>query len=375
MEMDKIYMKRAVELAAQGAGFTAPNPLVGAVLVSPAISGDDSKIIGEGFHEKFGSSHAEVNAFLDAESHGNPTCGATLYVTLEPCSHMGKTPPCVNEVIRRGIKRVVIGMIDPNPLVSGSGIKVLEENGIEVTVGVLEEECRRLNEPFIKYITTGLPYLLLKIAMTLDGKIATYVGDSKWISCEDSRNYVHQMRGRYTAIMVGSGTIKTDNPELTARIRGAHQPIRIVVDSRSSIPLEAKVFSVTPEARTILVTSNLADKEKILTLERRGVIVLEAELTQNKQISLTKLMRQLGGLGIDSILLEGGGELNSSALSSHLVDRVEFFIAPKIVGGRDAKTPVEGIGVTKMEDAYRLTEMESRKIGSDLLISAKVEYL
>jgi diaminohydroxyphosphoribosylaminopyrimidine deaminase/5-amino-6-(5-phosphoribosylamino)uracil reductase len=354
------YMKRALELAKKGIGYTNPNPLVGAVIVK------NDRVIGEGYHEKYGSHHAEVNAFQNA---AEDVAGATMYVSLEPCSHFGKTPPCANAIVEKGIKKVIIGLKDPNPLVAGKGIEILRSNGIEVVTGVLEEEGRKLNEIFLKYITTKLPFCILKTAMTLDGKIATHTGDSKWITNEMSREFVHQLRHRVSGIMVGIGTILADDPMLNTRLKNGEgsDPHRIVVDSKARLPLEARILSMQSNANTILATTEHADKEKIKLLEEKGVEVIITPLVNGK-VDLKTLMRELGERKIDSVLLEGGGSLNYSALEAGIIDKVYSFIAPKIIGGSEAKTPVEGKGMAYIKDAIQLHDIEIQNFDQDILI-------
>lgn len=365
--MPERYMKRAVELAVMGTGFTFLNPLVGAVIVKNDV------IIGEGYHQKYGGPHAEINAFRDADSRGNDVSGADMYVTLEPCSHYGKTPPCAEEVIKRGISRVFIGMKDPNPLVAGRGLFMLQKAGIEVICGILENECRRINEPFIKFITKKLPFVCMKAAMTLDGKIATHTGDSKWVSNETSRKIVHQLRNKYMAIMVGSATVIADNPELTCRLPdGGRNPLRIVVDSKASCPQDSKVFQVTENKKTIIAVTNEAPDDKLERLRSAGVEVLVLPKDKNGKVDLCALINELGERKIDSVLLEGGGTLNFSALQAGIVDRAVMFVAPKIVGGKNAKTPVEGEGVEIMSDAIELNHIETQLIENDLMITGLI---
>lgn len=358
------FMRRALELARQGIGYTSPNPLVGAVLVR------NGRIIGEGAHQQYGGPHAEVNAINSATES---VAGAELYVTLEPCNHQGKTPPCTELVIRSGIRRVVIAMEDPNPKVSGRGIKCLEQAGIEVCCGVLENEARALNRPFIKHIAQGVPYVLLKTAMTLDGKIATVTGESRWISGASARAYVHELRHQYTAIMVGIGTVLADDPSLTTRREGREgvHPIPIIVDSTARIPLQAKVLHGPTGVSPILATTAAAPPEKLRQLQALGCQVKVLPEAENG-VDLQELMRVLGSRGIDSILLEGGGELAASALHSGIVDEVQTIIAPKILGGRTARTPVGGTGIVRLDQAIALSYQEVRQLGEDLLIKAQV---
>ena len=353
-------MKRAIELAKKGKGYTNPNPLVGAVIVR------NDKIIGEGFHELYGETHAEVNAFANATEDVK---GATMYVTLEPCSHYGKTPPCANTIVEKGISRVIIAMKDPNPLVAGKGIEILHNNGIQVQVGVLEDEARELNEIFIKYITTKRPFCILKTAMTLDGKIASTTGDSKWITNEGSRNYVHQLRHQTSAIMVGIGTVLADDPRLNTRLTGIKglDPIRIIVDTTGMIPLSAKVLNISSNARTIIATTDKIDSNKAKAIEEKGGEVIIVSL-RDERVDLEDLMIKLGKIKIDSVLLEGGSTLNYSALEQGIVDKVIAFIAPKIVGGECAKTPVGGKGWAKIEDAFTLKDITLSRFEEDIMV-------
>ena len=334
MKPHEFYMNRALELATQGWGHTNPNPLVGAVIVK------DGAIIAEGYHQICGGLHAETAALGNAKQDVR---GGTLYVNLEPCSHTGRTPPCAAAVSAAGIRRVVLAMEDPNPKVSGSGIRMLREAGIEVICGVLEQEARRLNEIFITYITRRKPFLILKTAMTLDGKIATVQSDSRWISGESSRQYVHRIRARVAAIMVGINTVNADNPSLTARLGSApgKDPVRIVIDSKGIIPMTSRVLNVDSPAGAILATTTAIDSAKEKQFQEKGIAVIKADGAKGR-VDLQILMDELYRREIDSVLLEGGGELNAAVLDLGLVDKVMFFIAPKIIGGKDAPTPVAG---------------------------------
>ena len=363
--MDIKYMKRALELAREGAGYTNPNPLVGAVIVK------NNRIIGEGYHKVYGSNHAEVNAFLNA---CEDVKGATMYLNLEPCSHYGKTPPCAEAIVEKGIKKVIIGLKDPNPIVSGRGVKILEGAGIEVITGVLEEEAKKLNEIFIKYITTKFPFVIMKTAMTLDGKIATRTNESKWITGELSRKYVHNLRHRVAGIMVGIGTIISDNPSLTTRFeeeRGS-DPIRIIVDSSARIPLESKVLNLNSTAKTIIAVTEKAHKNKLDMLKEKGAEIILIP-SKNGRVDLKLLMKELGERKIDSILLEGGSELNYTALDEGIVDKIYSFVAPKIIGGRSAKTPVGGHGKASMGDSINLEHMNIQYFGEDIMIEAYIK--
>ncbi|GAB6167948.1 bifunctional diaminohydroxyphosphoribosylaminopyrimidine deaminase/5-amino-6-(5-phosphoribosylamino)uracil reductase RibD [Clostridium carnis] len=360
--MDKGYMKMALELAKKGRGRVNPNPMVGAIIVK------NEKVIGVGYHEEYGKAHAEVNAINNAVYDVK---GATLYVTLEPCSHYGKTPPCVEKIIENKIKRVVIGMVDPNPLVSGNGVKKLKQAGVEVVIGVLEDECKKLNEVFIKYITYKKPFVILKTAMSLDGKIATSLGESKWITGEESREKVHRLRNEVLGIMVGIDTVIKDNPQLTCRLKEGKSPTRIIVDSKLRIPMESKVLEDISNVKTIIATTESADKNKLVKLEALGAKVLTIK-SKNNKVDLNDLMIKLGHLKIDSILLEGGAKLNFSALESGIVDKVQFYISPKIIGGTGSKTPVGGNGIELLKDAYKVKDITLRTIGEDILIEGYI---
>ena len=356
------YMAHALELAERGRGRTSPNPVVGALIVK------NGTIIGEGWHRKCGENHAEINAFEDAAARGQDVSGADMYVTLEPCSHYGKTPPCAKAIIEKKMKHVYVGLLDPNPLVAGRGIDMMREAGIQVQTNILEQECRRINEIFLKYITAQRPFVVMKTAMTLDGKIAAYTGDSQWVSGPESRQVVQQMRNSLTGIMVGIGTVLADDPQLTCRLEGGRDPIRIIADSHLRIPLDARVLK---DENCIIAAVKGCDREKLSRLEERGISVILTEPKEGR-VNLEELMARLGEQGIDSILLEGGGGLNEAALKAGIVDRAVTFLAPKFIGGRDAKTPVEGRGFDKMSQALTLNNMEVKKIGSDLLIQGRL---
>lgn len=363
--MDYQYMKRAIELAKLGMGYTKPNPLVGAVIVK------EGRIIGEGYHAVYGGPHAEINAFNNAKEDVK---GATMYVTLEPCSHYGKTPPCAKAIVEKGIAKVVVGMTDPNPLVAGKGIEILKDNGIEVVNGVLEEEVKKLNEIFIKYIITKTPFCILKTAMTFDGKIATVTGDTKWITNEASRRYVHLLRHRVSAVMVGIGTILTDDPLLTTRLddREGVDSVRVVVDTCGRIPIDAKVLNLNSPVKTIIATTEKAREDKLKMLQDRGAEIIITPL-KGDGVDLTYLMHVLGKRKIDSVLLEGGSTLNYSALNEGIVDKVVAFIAPKIVGGKGAKTPVGGEGRKFLHEAFLLDHFEVVRFGEDLMLEARLQ--
>lgn len=362
------FMKRAIELAKQGAGWTAPNPLVGAVVVK------NGRVIGEGYHRKYGELHAERNAL--AACTEDPA-GATLYVTLEPCCHYGKTPPCTEIIIEKKIAKVVIGSRDPNPKVAGKGARILREHGIEVVEDYLREACDALNPVFFHYITTKTPYVVLKFAMTLDGKIATRTGASKWITGEAARNHVHQLRGRYAGILAGIGTVLADDPMLNCRIDGAHQPLRIILDSHLRIPMGSRLVRSAKEYPLLIVCNeSTRDREeganRIQKLEEAGAKVWILP-EKNGHPDLNVLMQRLGEEKIDSVLIEGGGTVNEAALKAHIVHHVYAYIAPKIFGGEDAKTPVEGSGIRLPQECANLRLAKITVLLNDMLLEYDVE--
>ncbi len=357
---DLEHMQLALQLAQQGAGKVSPNPMVGAVVVQ------DGAIIGQGYHQQYGGLHAERNALANCERSPR---GATLYVTLEPCCHYGKTPPCTEAILENGIRRVVIGSDDPNPLVAGKGIGILRSHGIEVTTHVLKEACDKLNEVFFHFIQTKTPYVVMKYAMTLDGKIATKTGASRWITGETARRRVHQDRNRYSAIMVGIGTVLADDPQLTCRIEGGRNPIRIICDTHLRTPLTAQVVLTTNLAKTILATAEPDTQRHKPYLEAGCQVAVIPEL--DGHLDLSALMRRLGQQNMDSILLEGGGTLNWTALQSGIVQKVQAYLAPKLFGGTE-KTPVIGLGVELPEQAIRLTSPTITRLGEDLLLESEV---
>ena len=396
------YMQRAIALAAKGSGWVNPNPQVGAVLVK------DGRIIGEGWHERFGDLHAERNAIASASE---PLKNATLYVTLEPCCHFGKTPPCTEAIIERGISRVVIGSLDPNPQVAGKGAALLRKAGLEVTTGFMQRECDKLNEIFFHYIQTKTPYVLMKYAMTADGKIATFTGASKWITGEKARADVHRLRGRYAAILVGIGTVFADDPLLNCRINGGHNPLRVICDSGLRIPLESQIVQTAAVLPTLIATVS-SDGEKIARLKEHGCDVLvmpdvpimpdvlaaldeadaprtasapddasasasssapaSSDARSNKRVDLKLLMKLLGERAIDSVLIEGGPTLHGSALEAGIVNKARCYIAPKLFGGRAAPSPIGGLGVNTPDDAFHLTNLMLEMFGEDYCIEGDV---
>lgn len=357
------YMELALELAIKGSGMVNPNPMVGAVIVK------DNIIIAQGYHKKYGELHAERNALKNCTTSPR---GSTMYVTLEPCCHYEKTPPCTEAIINSGIKRIVIGTLDPNPIMAGKSIEILRGNKIQVDIGILEHKCKDLIRIYTKFITTGKPYVIMKYAMTMDGKIETYKNQSKWITSEKARLHVHESRHEYSAIMIGVNTVIHDDPLLTCRLKNGKNPIRIICDTNLQTPLSARVIKTAHKVKTLLVTcSDNNDKKKLY--EEKGCRILKGS-KKNSKIDLAKLMRILGNIGIDSILLEGGSTLNWSALEDHIVDRVQTYIAPKIFGGIEAKSPVGGLGVSFPEEAFQLTNSIIKQYNNDYLIESEVVY-
>ena len=357
---DITYMKQALDLARKGEGFTAPNPMVGAVIVK------DQVIVGQGFHEAVGKAHAEADAI---EQAGSSSEGATLYVTLEPCNHFGRTPPCTEKILEAGIHRVVVAQVDPNPDVKGGGIEYLKSKGVDVEIGLCEHEARRLNEGFIKYIQTKHPFVMVKCAATLDGQIATRTGDSRWVTNEDSRYFVHRLRHAADAIMVGIGTVRKDNPSLTTRLKEIKgvDPKRIILDTHLSISEDAKVLRLESESDTIIVTGTDIPADKKDRIQAKGIYVLESSLKEGR-IDLNGLMDRLGAMGITSLLIEGGGYVIASALASDIVDKVFFFYAPKILGGNDGIPICKGHGPALMNQSVPVHDIEVTRFGDDVLI-------
>ena len=363
LSYDEKYMRLAMQLAGNAIGRTSPNPLVGAVIVK------DNRVVGCGWHRKAGTPHAEVHALNQA---GELAQGADVYVTLEPCAHYGKTPPCAKALVEAKVKNVYGGLLDVNPKVAGKGFKILEDAGIHVEYGFLQDELRKQNEVFFKWIEHKKPFVVLKAAMTLDGKIATATGQSKWITNETSRAYGYKLRDIYDGIMVGINTVIEDNPMLTARVDGGKNPIRIVVDSSLKIDINANVVQ-DKSAKTIVATTDKADKDKILKLQAQNVDVIVVDKDENDKVDIEKLLNILGQQNICSILVEGGATLSESFVAKKLVDKVYFFIAPKIVGGKEAKTPVAGTGILNLQEALALKDIQIEKLEEDILIIGRVD--
>lgn len=363
LSYDEKYMRLAMQLAGNAIGRTSPNPLVGAVIVK------DNRVVGCGWHRKAGTPHAEIHALNQA---GELAQGADVYVTLEPCAHYGKTPPCAKALVEAKVKNVYGGLLDVNPKVAGKGFKILEDAGIHVEYGFLQDELRKQNEVFFKWIEHKKPFIVLKVAMTLDGKIATATGQSKWITNETSRAYGYKLRDIYDGIMVGINTVIEDNPMLTARVDGGKNPIRIVVDSSLKIDINANVVQ-DKSAKTIVATTDKADKDKILKLQAQNVDVIVVDKDENDKVDIEKLLNILGQQNICSILVEGGATLSGSFVAKKLVDKVYFFIAPKIIGGKEAKTPVAGTGILNLQEALTLKDIQIEKLEEDILIIGRVD--
>ncbi len=355
------YMRRAIELAKGGIGFVNPNPLVGAVIVK------DGKIIGEGFHERYGEAHAERNALKNCVES---PAGADMYVTLEPCCHSGKQPPCTEAVTESGIKRVFVGSSDPNPLVAGKGVEILRKHGIEVVENVLKEECDALNDIFFHFITTKTPYVIMKAAVTSDGKIAAATGDAKWITNEKSRAHTHETRKRVAAILVGVNTVIADDPTLTCRAENPSNPIRIICDSGLRIPLGSKIIKTAGEIPTYIVCVN-GDTKKTAEIEQAGARIIKTA-SRNGRVDLADLMKKLGEMNIDSVLIEGGGEIHAGALKSGTVNKVQLYVAPKLLGG-DGKNAVAPMGIELVKDAVMLENPVITRFDDDILIEYEVK--
>ena len=362
MNTDERYMRMALALARRAEGMTYPNPTVGAVIVK------SGKVVGSGYHKRCGLPHAEVNALTAAGARAK---GATLYVTLEPCDHFGRTPPCTEAIIAAGIKKVVIGMKDPNPITNGMGIKRLRRAGIKTSADILADEAALLNRPFIKFITKNMPYVTVKVAESIDGKIATKTGDSRWISGDDSRRYVHRLRRKAQAVMVGANTAAKDDPSLLSQAPGARQPARIIVDSGLRVSPGLRIFRETETSPVIVATTKNAARRKARVYEAKGATVLGVR-SKGSRVDARDLMKRLARMDIIDILVEGGGELIADLVGERLVDRFLFFIAPKIIGGRDAVTPVEGAGVKDVKSAVSLKNVKIRRFKRDILVMAEV---
>lgn len=358
------FMERAILLAEKGRGHTAPNPVVGALVVK------NGSIVAEGYHGFFGGPHAEVEALRRA---GSASRGSTLYVNLEPCSTYGKTPPCTRLLKERGIRHVVLASQDPNPLHRGRGIQELRRHGIRVTSGILGGQARRQNEIFFKWVITGLPFVAVKMAETLDGKIAARGGESRWITGKEARQRVHRLRGGHQAVLVGARTALIDNPRLDVRIRGAVQPVRIVIDRKLSVPLTHRLFR-TGDGKIIVITGETAFKRNFSRYERRNIGLL-AVRSANRRLDLGDLLAKLAQMGISSLLVEGGGETAARFLEERLVDKIYFFVAPKILGGKEAVSPVEGIGITSPNQAIRIRDLRVSCVGEDFLFEGYPKYV
>lgn len=367
---DEKWMRKALELASSGMGHVSPNPMVGAVIVR------DGQVIGEGFHEEYGQLHAERNALADCKRKGHTPEGATIYVTLEPCCHYGKTPPCTEAIIENHLGRVVFGTTDPNPLVAGQGLELLRQQGIQVDGPVLEQECRELNRHFFHYMTTGNPYVIVKYAMTADGKIATVTGDSKWITGETARQNVHQIRKHVAAIMVGVGTVLSDDPMLNCRVEEGVDPVRVICDTRLRIPMDSQIVQTAGKIRTIAACQKITDpalKEKAEALQEAGIEILQVEMDSEGHADVEQVIRKLGERKLDSILIEGGSQVNFSVLKTGLVSEIDVYIAPKFAGGSEAKGPVGGAGFAKIAECVELGAPEIQRFGNDVLLKYRME--
>lgn len=363
-EKDKSYMTMAIELAKKGTGWVSPNPLVGAVIVK------DGRIISQGYHKKYGDLHAEKMAI---ENSKEDLQGAAIYVSLEPCCHYGKQPPCTKAIIESGIKEVYVASTDPNEKVAGKGIRILREAGLKVYTGLLEEEAEALNPIFFHYIQTKRPYLALKHAMTLDGKIASCSGDSRGISGKEANKFVHYLRFKYRAIMVGIGTVLMDDPRLTCRMEGGRNPIRVICDARLRIPLDSNIIRTAKEVPTIIASlEEELDSEKAKAIEESGAKIL-AIREKEGQLDLEDLLIKLGEENIDSILVEGGGTINQTLMKEGLVQHIYSIIAPKWLGGKDAKSPAEGQGIEKIKDAIPLSFKKVSFLGKDILLESELK--
>ncbi|MCX7805431.1 MAG: bifunctional diaminohydroxyphosphoribosylaminopyrimidine deaminase/5-amino-6-(5-phosphoribosylamino)uracil reductase RibD [Planctomycetota bacterium] len=357
----EVYMEEALRLAARGRGRTSPNPMVGAVIVK------NGRVVGRGWHERFGGPHAEANAL---EAAGWRARGASLYVTLEPCAHYGKTPPCTEAIIRAGVRRVILGTRDPNRKAAG-GAAILRRAGIEVIEGVLEESCRRLNAPFFKYIRTGMPLVTVKWAMTLDGKIAAPGGDARWVTCDEARQRAQMLRAEHDAVCVGIGTVLADRPRLNCRYRGAAwQPRRIVLDSLARTPLDSPILS-SPGGEVMIAVTSAAPLRRVRALEKAGATVLRIAKGSDSRVNLEKLLKRLPDMGILSVMIEGGAEVLGSAFDAGVADRVAVFVGARVLGGRKALSAVGGVGARRMAFAEGAKIVRVEKVGEDLMIEAE----
>jgi diaminohydroxyphosphoribosylaminopyrimidine deaminase / 5-amino-6-(5-phosphoribosylamino)uracil reductase len=355
---DESYIRLAAEIAKKGMGNVSPNPLVGCVIIK------NDRIIGAGYHEQFGGPHAEINAINSATESVE---GSTIYINLEPCSHHGKTPPCVERIIECKIARVVVGTMDMNPLVSGDGIKKLKSAGVEVKVGVLEKECIDLNKFFFKYITKKIPFVSLKAAITIDGRIADKYGDSKWISSVASRRYVHHLRSKYDAVMIGTGTALKDNPSLTVRLTEGRNPKRIILDSGLKLNFTQNLLINNSDKKLYILTSREnAGKPKVKNLQKRGINTIFVKEDEDGKLNLKSALRELAKIEIASLLVEGGGEVFSSFIKNNLFDDLLLFISPKMLG--DGISITGNLGIKNMKKAYKLKIRETERIGDDLLL-------
>ena len=359
---DELYMKRVLHLARRGEAWVSPNPMVGCVIVKKG------RIIGEGYHQRFGGNHAEINALRNASE---PVRGATIYVNLEPCTHYGKTPPCIESIIAAKPRRVVIGTADPNPVVAEKGVEALKTRGIKTRVGVLEEECRDLNERFFKFMLTGIPFVTVKFAQSIDGRIATASGHSRWISSEQSLRFAHALRSHHDAVLIGSGTLMKDDPELTVRLLKGRNPVRVVVDSHLRISPDASILKNQDESKTIVATTMRASSERRARLADLGIEVLIVDTDKDRRVDLTRLLFELGRRNISSVLVEGGAAVITAMLTEQLADRVVIIIAPRIMG-----KGVESIGdleIKSVDESIRLSYGSIRRLGDDLVIDGRIE--
>jgi diaminohydroxyphosphoribosylaminopyrimidine deaminase/5-amino-6-(5-phosphoribosylamino)uracil reductase len=362
---DQHYMRLALRLAARGAGRTAPNPMVGAVVVREA------RIVGRGFHRHAGGAHAEVEALAAA---GVAAAGATLYVTLEPCNHTGRTPPCTDAILQAGIRRVVAAMRDPNPHVAGQGLARLAAAGCEVVLGPGAEQAARLNEAWLTWLARGRPHVTVKCAATLDGRIATRDGDARWVTGEAARQWVHRLRDTSDAILVGIGTVLRDDPQLTTRLAGRRgkDPLRVILDSRLRLPASARVLDGASSAGTLVFCGPEADATRRRRLENAGADIVPVDLIE-KRLALTDILTHLGRMGITSLLVEGGATVIGSLLAARLVDKLVLFLAPKLLGGVDGVPICRGPGAARMADALPLGDMRLRRLGKDLMLAGYLD--